>query len=268
MITSSMLSPAQLRELTDELRGVRARLQRALADADAAARAIAEERFDAVVVGAEGAQLGRAADREGRPHGGGGRGVQPTVRVRERRRPRAGMVREVVGAGGMGEVYEAERADAVVVTRKRATVEAARTLADELHQRSVPGPSSSRSNYACADMEPLFYIPNAFSPNGVNKFFRPEGQFINFSFYEMVIFNRWGEKLFETRDFFEGWEEVPDERYDNAFKVQWELFLRHVVRDEPFPWDLLQGARGVQRASGTSPLITTATGTCGRSISS
>ena len=49
MITSSMLSPAQLRELTDELRGERARLQRALADADAAARAIAEERFDAVV---------------------------------------------------------------------------------------------------------------------------------------------------------------------------------------------------------------------------
>src|SRR5690606_15555371 len=72
------------------------------------------------------------------------------------------------------------------------------------------GPSSSRSNYACADMEPLFYIPNAFSPNGVNKFFRPEGQFINFSFYEMVIFNRWGEKLFETRDFFEGWDGTVD----------------------------------------------------------
>jgi RNA polymerase-binding transcription factor DksA len=49
MITTTMLSPAQRRDLTDELRGERARLQRALADADAAARAIAEERFDAVV---------------------------------------------------------------------------------------------------------------------------------------------------------------------------------------------------------------------------
>jgi hypothetical protein len=30
--------------------------------------------------------------------------------------------------------------------------------------------------------------------------------------------------------------------------VQWELFLRHVVKDEPFPWTLLEGARGVQLA--------------------
>jgi predicted dehydrogenase len=36
--------------------------------------------------------------------------------------------------------------------------------------------------------------------------------------------------------------------YDNAFKVQWELFLRHVVKDEPFPWTLLEGAKGVQLA--------------------
>ena len=36
--------------------------------------------------------------------------------------------------------------------------------------------------------------------------------------------------------------------FDNAFKAEWELFLRHVVLDEPFPWDLLAGARGVQLA--------------------
>jgi hypothetical protein len=36
--------------------------------------------------------------------------------------------------------------------------------------------------------------------------------------------------------------------YDNAFKVQWELFLRHVVLDEPFRWDLKEGAKGVQLA--------------------
>jgi hypothetical protein len=33
---------------------------------------------------------------------------------------------------------------------------------------------------------------------------------------------------------------------DNAFKVQWEMFLRHVVKDEPFKYNLLEGARGVQ----------------------
>jgi len=46
-----------------------------------------------------------------------------------------------------------------------------------------------------------------------------------------------------------GWEEVlPNKEYDNAFKTQWELFLRHVILDEPFPWDLKEGAKGVQLA--------------------
>jgi hypothetical protein len=34
----------------------------------------------------------------------------------------------------------------------------------------------------------------------------------------------------------------------NAFRQQWELFLRHVALDEPFHWDLLEGAKGVQFA--------------------
>jgi predicted dehydrogenase len=46
-----------------------------------------------------------------------------------------------------------------------------------------------------------------------------------------------------------GWLEVPD--YGpavNAFRHQWELFLRHVVLDEPFPWALRDSVRGVQLA--------------------
>jgi len=44
-----------------------------------------------------------------------------------------------------------------------------------------------------------------------------------------------------------GWRLVPDEGVcDNAFKARWEPFLRHVARDEPFPWNLLEGAKGVQ----------------------
>lgn len=43
------------------------------------------------------------------------------------------------------------------------------------------------------------------------------------------------------------WTRVPDfQVFDNAFKVQWELFLRHVVNDEEWKYDLLQGAKGVQ----------------------
>jgi len=53
-------------------------------------------------------------------------------------------------------------------------------------------------------------------------------------------------KVDYTRD---GWQPGPDlGACDNAFKVQWELFLRHVVRDEPFRWNLLEGAKGVQLA--------------------
>jgi predicted dehydrogenase len=59
----------------------------------------------------------------------------------------------------------------------------------------------------------------------------------------------WNPDLPVTEDFRAQWTEVPDnEEFDNGFKVQWEAFLRHVVADEPFPWDFLAGARGVQLA--------------------
>jgi predicted dehydrogenase len=50
-------------------------------------------------------------------------------------------------------------------------------------------------------------------------------------------------------DFFASWQKIPEQKsYDNAFKAQWELFLRHLVLEEPFGWDLLEGAKGVQLA--------------------
>ena len=53
----------------------------------------------------------------------------------------------------------------------------------------------------------------------------------------------------QTLDFYEGWEEVPDNTdFDNGFKVQWEQFLRHVVEDAPWNYTLLEGAKGVQLA--------------------
>jgi predicted dehydrogenase len=59
----------------------------------------------------------------------------------------------------------------------------------------------------------------------------------------------WNPDIVQPINFFEGWSKVPEqENYDNAFKVQWELFLRHIVKDEPFPWDLREGAKGVQLA--------------------
>jgi predicted dehydrogenase len=59
----------------------------------------------------------------------------------------------------------------------------------------------------------------------------------------------WNPDIAQTIDFFEGWSKVPEqEYYDNAFKAEWELFLKHVVKNEPFPWNLLEGVKGVQLA--------------------
>jgi predicted dehydrogenase len=59
----------------------------------------------------------------------------------------------------------------------------------------------------------------------------------------------WNPDVENPLNFFEGWQKVPEQMpFDNAFKRQWELFLLHIVKGEPFPWTLLAGAKGVQLA--------------------
>ena len=59
----------------------------------------------------------------------------------------------------------------------------------------------------------------------------------------------WNPDIPQPIDFYDGWNVVPEQQeFENAFKAQWELFLKHVVADEPFPYDLREGAKGVQLA--------------------
>jgi predicted dehydrogenase len=59
----------------------------------------------------------------------------------------------------------------------------------------------------------------------------------------------WNPDIPNPHSFREQWETVPDNQlFDNGFKIQWELFLRHIVTDAPFQWDLLEGAKGTQLA--------------------
>jgi predicted dehydrogenase len=59
----------------------------------------------------------------------------------------------------------------------------------------------------------------------------------------------WNPDIANPLNFYEGWQKVPEQdSFDNAFKVQWELFLRHVVKNEPFRWGLMEAAKGVQLA--------------------
>lgn len=58
----------------------------------------------------------------------------------------------------------------------------------------------------------------------------------------------WNPDVPNPFNFYEHWGATPDRDFDNAFKVEWEMFLRHVVADEPFAHDFLEGAKGVQLA--------------------
>ena len=59
----------------------------------------------------------------------------------------------------------------------------------------------------------------------------------------------WNPDVDSPINFCDGWQPVPPhQHYDNAFKIQWEMFLRHVAKNEPFRWTLLEGAKGVQLA--------------------
>ncbi|MEW6510968.1 MAG: Gfo/Idh/MocA family oxidoreductase [Bacteroidota bacterium] len=67
--------------------------------------------------------------------------------------------------------------------------------------------------------------------------------------YESTPRPIWNPDIPNPINFYSDWVQVQaQQEYENAFKVQWELFLRHVVKDEKFQWDLLEGAKGVQLA--------------------
>jgi len=59
----------------------------------------------------------------------------------------------------------------------------------------------------------------------------------------------WNPDVPQTMNFFSQWDEVDaDKKYDNGFKIQWEDFIRHVVADTPWKYDLIEGVKGVQLA--------------------
>jgi hypothetical protein len=59
----------------------------------------------------------------------------------------------------------------------------------------------------------------------------------------------WNPDIENPHSFYSDWMRMPEQQtFANAFRVQWELFLRHLVRDEPFRWGLLEAASGVRLA--------------------
>ena len=61
------------------------------------------------------------------------------------------------------------------------------------------------SNTICVSIEPLVYIPNAFTLNGENPIFLPIISLYDFESYDLQIFSRWGDLVFNTVDRDLGW---------------------------------------------------------------
>ncbi len=64
----------------------------------------------------------------------------------------------------------------------------------------------SQSNIVCVYLKPKVYIPEAFTPNGddINDLFKPVFNFVPKD-YELRIYNRWGNVIFETGDYTKAW---------------------------------------------------------------
>ncbi|HPE39861.1 MAG TPA: gliding motility-associated C-terminal domain-containing protein, partial [Bacteroidales bacterium] len=63
------------------------------------------------------------------------------------------------------------------------------------------------SNEVTLRQKPTIWIPNAFRPIGSqNKVFKPVTSFVSADTYKFVIYNRYGQTMFQTTNPNEGWE--------------------------------------------------------------
>jgi len=90
------------------------------------------------------------------------------------------------------------------------------------------------------DIPPVvkFFIPNAFSPNddGRNDEFLPQGIVLGIRDYELSIWNRWGDLVFETDDPFQAWDGKTNKLRTDSF--QSGTYVYHIsykdARGNPF----------------------------------
>ncbi|NNC83000.1 MAG: gliding motility-associated C-terminal domain-containing protein, partial [Flavobacteriales bacterium] len=84
----------------------------------------------------------------------------------------------------------------------------------------------SRSNVICGTLDPLMFIPNAITPNGdgLNDFFAPvAGYFDRVDGYSMRIYDRWGQLVYETDDYYRPWKAEDANGY-----VQEGVYVYHI----------------------------------------
>ncbi|GAB4251267.1 MAG: hypothetical protein Kow0079_05120 [Vicingaceae bacterium] len=95
------------------------------------------------------------------------------------------------------------------------------------HVGNLPD-AKSTSNESCIKVNPLIYIPNAFSPDGINNLFKPVVSFADYASYLLTIYDRWGHKIFETQNINDSWngkvnntgDDLPSGVYVYSLKVK------------------------------------------------
>jgi gliding motility-associated-like protein len=88
--------------------------------------------------------------------------------------------------------------------------------------------ATSKSNQVVIEMETKILAPNAFIPEGLppDNEFKPVTSFIDRDTYELLVFNKWGQMIFSTKDSEKGWdgkfngEYVPSDAYVYRIKVK------------------------------------------------
>ncbi len=72
-------------------------------------------------------------------------------------------------------------------------------------------------NVSVRDCECFMYVPTSFTPDGddINEFFIPRFDCQLFD-YQLTIYNRWGERIFETTDPTQGWDGTSEAGYPLA----------------------------------------------------
>lgn len=91
---------------------------------------------------------------------------------------------------------------------------------------SQHGCRDSISKVLFINHETLVYVPNTFTPDddGINDIFKPSIEGLEEEIYQLFIFNRWGDKIFETNSINKGWNGMHD-----GVKAQPSVYVWRVV---------------------------------------
>ena len=93
---------------------------------------------------------------------------------------------------------------------------------------------SSFSNEALAEQESKILMPNAIMPRGINNELKPVSLFVGSQDYEFMVYNRWGQMIFQTSDPDDGWNGTHNGSFVEAGVYVWLIRYRNTMNQVRF----------------------------------